>query len=152
MSGPGAVDGPIISIPWASGGAIPAQYTCKGDDVNPAVGWSALPEGTAEIAIAMTDLDANDFVHWVVAGLDPAVGQVPQDGVPEDAVQSLNDFGSPATRARARRRAPTPTPSRCTPSASRPGLTDGGNPHDAIAKLELYALATNVVLGTFSGP
>ena len=152
MSGPASVDGPIISIPWASGGAIPAQFTCKGDNVNPAVGWSALPEGTAEVAIAMTDLDANDFVHWVVAGLDPAVGQVPQNGVPEDAVQSLNDFGSPGYKGP------------CPPSGTHSyaitlyalrepsGLTDGGNPHDAIAKLELYALATNVVLGTFSGP
>ena len=138
VSGPASVDGPIISIPWASGGAIPAQFTCKGDNVNPAIGWSALPEGTAEVAIAMTDLDANDFVHWVVAGLDPSVGQVPQNGVPEDAVQSLNDFGSPGYKGP------------CPPSGTHSyaitvyalrepsGLTDGGNPHDAIAKLELY--------------
>ena len=38
LTGPAAVDGPIISIPWASGEAIPAQFTCKGEDVNPAVG------------------------------------------------------------------------------------------------------------------
>lgn len=144
------VDGPIISTPWASGGPIPVEFTCKGADVSPAVGWSALPEGTAEVAIVMTDLDADDFVHWVVAGLDPEVGQVPQDGVPEEAVQSRNDFGTTGYKG--------PCPPSGTHSYAitlyalrEPSLlTDGGDPREAIAKLELYALATNVVLGTFA--
>ena len=59
----------------------------------------ACPRAPPRSAIAMTDLDANDFVHWVVAGLDPAVGQVPQNGVPEDAIQASTTSARPATRA-----------------------------------------------------
>ena len=148
ITGPEA-EGPIIAMPWASGGAIPAQFTCKGADVSPAIGWSALPEGTVEIGIVVTDLDASDFVHWVVAALDPAVGQVPQNGVPEDAVQSRNDFGTAGYKG--------PCPPSGTHSYAitlyalgQPSqLADGGDPREAITKLEQNALASNVALGTF---
>ena len=39
---------PVVSVPWADAGEIPVQYTCRGDDVSPAVGWSSLPDGTVE--------------------------------------------------------------------------------------------------------
>lgn len=51
---------------------IPSRYTCDGNDVSPPFNWTVdLPDGgpVAEYAITVTDSDANDFVHWVVAGI-----------------------------------------------------------------------------------
>ena len=41
----------------------------------------------------MTDTDAPGFVHWVVAGLDPATTSLGEGAVPEDAIVALNSAG-----------------------------------------------------------
>jgi phosphatidylethanolamine-binding protein (PEBP) family uncharacterized protein len=43
----------------------------------------------------MTDLDAPDFVHWVVAGIDPLSTSLGEGVVPEFAMQGLNGTGQP---------------------------------------------------------
>ncbi len=153
-SGP-AVDttpatGPVLSLPWLDGEPIPILFSCRGQDVSPAVGWSSLPEGTTEVAIAMTDPDAGEFVHWVVTGLDPAVGQVPQSGVPEEAAQARNDFGTVGYRGP------------CPPTGTHTyfvtlyalgepsGVIDGSDPREAIDRLTQLQLAGAIATGTFS--
>jgi phosphatidylethanolamine-binding protein (PEBP) family uncharacterized protein len=43
----------------------------------------------------MDDPDADDFVHWVIAGLDPASNGVAEGEVPDGAVETDNGFGEP---------------------------------------------------------
>lgn len=44
------------------------------------------------MALVVTDEDADDFVHWVVTGIDPTARIVSSD--PENAnVEAVNDFG-----------------------------------------------------------
>ena len=38
----------------------------------------------------MTDTDANGFVHWVLAGLDPSVQALATGVVPDGAIQAKN--------------------------------------------------------------
>ncbi len=83
-----------LNLPWAEGQAIPTAYTCEGDDRIPGVTWSGVPEGTIEVALVLTDLDAEGFVHWIAFGLDPAGAGVPEGGVPEGTPQALNSFGT----------------------------------------------------------
>lgn len=51
--------------------AIPAKYTCDGEDVSPPLAWSAGPDGTACYALIMDDPDApmGTWVHWVAYNL-----------------------------------------------------------------------------------
>ena len=43
----------------------------------------------------VTDSDADDFVHWVIAGMDPKiVTEIREGEPPPSAVQALNDFGN----------------------------------------------------------
>ena len=86
-----------ISLPWADGGAIDARYTCNGADVHPQVGWLGAPEGAVEMALVVTDTDANDFVHWIITGLDPHDPLVSENIVPVGAIQGLNGFSTTAT-------------------------------------------------------
>jgi Raf kinase inhibitor-like YbhB/YbcL family protein len=76
------------------GGVLPDVYTCLGRNVSPPLTWTGVPAGTAELAVTMTDDDANGFVHWVVAGLDPALTGLAEGTLPEGAVQSANDAKS----------------------------------------------------------
>lgn len=89
---PGA-NGFIVTAPWTDGGLIDAQYTCKGADISPAISWSGVPAEAKELAISLVDLDASDFAHWVVAGIDPASTGIATGKVPAGAIQAANGFG-----------------------------------------------------------
>ena len=92
----------ITSPAFEPGAAIPAQYTCDGDDISPPLEWSASPEGTRSLALIMDDPDApiRIWVHWVVYNL-PAVPRsgrrrIPREGktfnLPDGAVQGKSSF------------------------------------------------------------
>ena len=83
-----------LATPFGETTPIQQQYTCKGEDISPPMSWVAVPTGTAELALVVTDSDASDFIHWVIAGMDPTIVTELQEGAPPpSAVQALNDFG-----------------------------------------------------------
>jgi Raf kinase inhibitor-like YbhB/YbcL family protein len=82
-----------ITAPWADGTAIDIRYTCDGEDVSPALSWTAPPPGTVELALLVTDDDAADFVHWAVAGISPQAGGVGQGAAIEGAIEGQTSFG-----------------------------------------------------------
>ena len=66
--------------------AIDARFTCDGDDVSPPLSWTGAPAGTVELALLVTDDDADGFVHWAVAGIAPASGRCVEGAGPPGAV------------------------------------------------------------------
>ena len=70
----------LTSSGFASGAAIPEQYSCKGSDVSPALEWSGAPPKTAAFAIVMDDPDApaGTWVHWVMWNISPSSHSLPQ--------------------------------------------------------------------------
>lgn len=76
------------------GGPIPVEYTCDGAGISPPLAWGSVPEGTVEVALIVTDTDANGFVHWVIAGLDKTTQALAVGAVPEGAVEAKNSAGS----------------------------------------------------------
>jgi Raf kinase inhibitor-like YbhB/YbcL family protein len=83
-----------LTAPWPDGGPIDVAYTCKGTNQAPMVGWSNIPTGTVELAIAFVDLDANDFIHWLVAGIPADATGLDPATLPTQAVQATNDHGT----------------------------------------------------------
>jgi Raf kinase inhibitor-like YbhB/YbcL family protein len=83
-----------LVTPWEEGAQIPLRNTCDGDDVSPALTWSGVPDGTIELALVVTDDDADDFVHWIVTGIDPAFGSLLEGQVPAGTRQWPNSFGA----------------------------------------------------------
>ena len=75
--------------------AIPARLAKDGEDVSPALEWSGVPEGAAELVLLCEDPDApgGTFVHWVLAGLDPSLTGLAEGEVPDGAVEGANDYG-----------------------------------------------------------
>lgn len=93
-TGSGAETGSLqLVAPWPSGAAIPARYTCDGDDVAPALAWSGVPAGTMELALTVTDADAGGFVHWIVSGIDPALGWIGDGTLPAGSATWASSFG-----------------------------------------------------------
>ncbi|HEX8804766.1 MAG TPA: YbhB/YbcL family Raf kinase inhibitor-like protein [Acidimicrobiales bacterium] len=82
----------LSSETLVEGGTIPDRHTCRGADVSPSLLWTNVPPGTAELAIVVRDLDADGFVHWVVAGMPATTGGLAEGRVPP-GVEAANGFG-----------------------------------------------------------
>lgn len=88
----------LTSSAFSAGGEIPEQYTCKGQDVSPALHWSGAPLKTGSFALIMDDPDAPSgvWVHWVLWNL-PASTHALSEGVDrgemdDGAQQGRNSF------------------------------------------------------------
>jgi len=104
---PGVIGGPVttspgapttttafgLSAPWEDGGTIDARFTCDGEDRSPLLTWTAPPAGTVEMALLVTDDDADGYVHWAVARIPPTAGEKGEGATITGATEGANDFG-----------------------------------------------------------
>jgi Raf kinase inhibitor-like YbhB/YbcL family protein len=141
----------IVTAPWRDGSPIDAIYTCKGDNVSPALSWTAAPAGTQEIAITLIDQDAS-FDHWTMAGIAPSVTSIAENTPPEGAVAALNGSGTAGYTG--------PCPPSGTTHTYRITvhylhqallLSSGGAAADMRTSINQATLATAQVTGTFTG-
>jgi Raf kinase inhibitor-like YbhB/YbcL family protein len=73
-------------------------YGCEGENLSPALLWKNAPAGTKSFALTVYDPDAptgSGWWHWVVFNIPATTTSIAQGGVPEGAMQSRTDFGSP---------------------------------------------------------
>jgi Raf kinase inhibitor-like YbhB/YbcL family protein len=58
----------IESNAFEQGDPIPAEFTCEGDDLSPALSWSDAPEKTVKYVLIMDDPDApvGTWDHWLL--------------------------------------------------------------------------------------
>lgn len=89
------VPAPLTLIaPWPDGASIPVAHTCDGADTSPALTFADVPPGAAELAVIVTDLDADGFIHWLVSGIDSARTGLVEGEIPTGATEWTNSFGS----------------------------------------------------------
>jgi phosphatidylethanolamine-binding protein (PEBP) family uncharacterized protein len=62
---------------------------------HPTVTWTAPPDGTAELALSVTDLDAAGFVYWLVVGLPAQAGSLGGGDPTVIRTEAINSFGEP---------------------------------------------------------
>lgn len=93
----------LTSPAFNPGAAIPARYTCEGQDVAPPLQWSDIPDGTRSLVLIVDDPDAPDpaaprmtWVHWVLYNLPPALQGLPEGAtardLPPGSGEGLNDW------------------------------------------------------------
>jgi hypothetical protein len=85
-----------VSTPaFKDGLAMPHTYTCDGQDVNPEIIIEGTPKETKSLVLIVDDLDApnGDWVHWLLFNIDPSTMRIPENSVPEGALQGTNTFG-----------------------------------------------------------
>lgn len=94
-----AIEGPgasfVLRTPWADGGLMDSRYTCRGQALSPALSWSGVPSNTASLALVVIDTDFNNYVHWVIAGLDPKGSRILEGQVPAGAIEGTNGASTP---------------------------------------------------------
>jgi Raf kinase inhibitor-like YbhB/YbcL family protein len=78
---------------------IPAENSCEGGNISPALNWSGAPAGTKSFAVIMDDPDApaGVWVHWVYYDLPPAISSLPAGVKPVEKPetggrQGMNSF------------------------------------------------------------
>ncbi len=76
---------------------IPSQYTCEGENINPPLQITDIPENAKSLVLIVDDPDApgRTFVHWTVWNISPQVNSIPENSVPQGGVEGITDFGRP---------------------------------------------------------
>jgi Raf kinase inhibitor-like YbhB/YbcL family protein len=93
----------LTSSAFSEGGAIPAAYTCDGEDRSPPLAWTGIPAQAKSLALIVDDPDAPDpdapktrWVHWVLYGLPPGAFGLPEavsaTELPPGTRQGANDW------------------------------------------------------------
>jgi hypothetical protein len=154
----------ITSSAFVQGHAIPKKYTGDGVDVSPPLSWSAIPEGTKELALVCDDPDApqaEPWVHWVIykipaetKGLPEGVPRKSRLKEPHGTVQGKNSW--PPSEAIGYR-GPKPPPGHGVhhyyfklyaldaPLGEEPGLDKKA----LMEKIKAHVLAEGVLMGTY---
>ena len=144
----------LTSPAFAHRGPIPERFSCEGENVPPPLRWTAPPQGTVELALAIQDADhpAGPFVHWLVVGIDPSVTSTEPEAVPQGG-RVLPGSSDNETYI-----------GPCPPDGSgvhrylfqvyalsRPlQLAEGANPNDRVRAIRRAASTGGVLVGTFS--
>jgi Raf kinase inhibitor-like YbhB/YbcL family protein len=84
-------------------GDIPSKFTCEGQDISPALGWSGVPANTKSFALIVDDPDAPDpkapkmtWVHWLLFNLPASATGLPEgvatSVLPAGTKEGINDW------------------------------------------------------------
>ena len=87
----------LTTTAFKNNSPIPQRYTCQGEDLSPALGWSGAPSGTKSYALLCEDPDAphGTYFHWVIYNIPPterglAENIAKRDTLPNGTRQGVN--------------------------------------------------------------
>jgi len=84
----------IISPSFLNNDIIPKKYTCDGDNVNPPLLISEIPNNTKSLVLIVDDLDnsSGNWNHWIVWNINPLVGSISENSIPQGGIVGINNF------------------------------------------------------------
>jgi Raf kinase inhibitor-like YbhB/YbcL family protein len=140
----------LASDAWSPGGELPARFTCDGEDISPPVRIFTVPDDTVELALVVTDRDAGDYAHWVIAGLLPSLTSIGEGEVPVGAVQARNTSGTEGYSGPCPPEGETHQYEFTVYALAEPsGVTPGQDPQPAIAFITADPLALATLTATY---
>lgn len=83
----------LTSPAFDDGQAIPATYSCDGDDRSPPLAWDDVPETTAAFVLLVEDPDADGFIHWQLTDIPGDARELPEGAGDAIGMPGRNDFG-----------------------------------------------------------
>jgi Raf kinase inhibitor-like YbhB/YbcL family protein len=77
--------------------SIPPEYTCDGENINPPLVISGVPDDARSMVLIVDDPDAplGTWVHWTVWNIGKETGEIPENSCPRDAIEGMTDSGKP---------------------------------------------------------
>jgi Raf kinase inhibitor-like YbhB/YbcL family protein len=84
-----------IKSVFDDGRRIPLRYTCDGNNVNPPLEFIDVPKNAKSLVLIVDDPDSPSKVwsHWLLWGIPSNTRRIPENSVPDNAVEGVNDFG-----------------------------------------------------------
>lgn len=152
----------VSSPAFAAGARIPKAHAHapEGRNVSPPLAWEGVPQGAHELALIVDDPDApraEPWVHWVVYGIPPSAGGLPEgassgSGLPDGTRQGENDFDETGWGG------PLPPPGHGTHHYhfkvyaldARLDLEPGASKDDLLRAMKGHVLAQGELVGTYS--
>jgi len=83
-----------LTAPFIEGAVVSAPFVCGDATQSPTLNWTNIPAGSVSLAIILTDEDAPDFTHWVVANISPSLTGLAPGTLPSEAIQAKNSKGA----------------------------------------------------------
>ncbi len=85
----------IESTAFKNNELVPSKYTCDGENVNPPLQISDVPENAKSLVLIVDDPDApsGTWVHWTVWNIDPRIGEISENSCPGGGVEGMTDSG-----------------------------------------------------------
>jgi len=86
----------IESPAFANNEKIPSKYTCDGENINPALNITGVPEDAVSLVLIVDDPDApgGTWVHWTVFNISPDTTLISENSAPDGAKEGVTDFGT----------------------------------------------------------
>jgi Raf kinase inhibitor-like YbhB/YbcL family protein len=87
-----------LTSTFSDGAALPARFSCEGQNWSPPLSWSAPPQETRSFALICDDPDAPGGIwhHWAIydisAGRHSLPEHYPRSDAPDGPKQAQNDF------------------------------------------------------------
>lgn len=74
---------------------IPTKFTGDGQDINPNLEISEIPENAQSLVLIIDDPDApmGTWVHWLVWDISPKTNLISENSAPENSMQGKNSWG-----------------------------------------------------------
>jgi len=87
----------LTSSAFTDNQPIPLQYTCDGENTNPPLAITGVPESAQSLALIVDDPDApgGTWTHWTVWNIAPTTTEIAAHAVPDGAVEGTTSFGKP---------------------------------------------------------
>ncbi|MAG12812.1 YbhB/YbcL family Raf kinase inhibitor-like protein [bacterium] len=87
----------ITSSAFEHNQIIPEKFTCDGENINPALGFSDIPRETKSLVLTVDDPDAPAglWVHWTVWNIAPGMTTIAENSVPEGGIEGVTNYGEP---------------------------------------------------------
>jgi len=86
----------LTSPDFINQGNIPVKFTCQGENINPGLRFSNIPDKTQTLVLTLDDPDApvGDFTHWLLWNINPKTAEIKADSTPPSAVVGFNSTGT----------------------------------------------------------
>lgn len=85
----------LTSPAFEGDSSMPADFTCDGQNINPPLDILDVPRDASSLVLIVEDPDAvgGTWTHWTVWNIDPSTTMIPENSVPEGAVEGETSFG-----------------------------------------------------------
>ena len=84
----------ITSSDFQNEEPLPHRFGRDGEDINPSLTFSEIPDGAQSLALTVEDPDAPSgiFTHWIMYNMSPGTLQILEGELPVSGRQGVNDY------------------------------------------------------------